>query len=90
MMVFGNTVLGDTWRMAVTVAVLGLLALIWYFVVSRITPFPGTSGPVDEQEEQKFPQVQRFTLVADVVLFVWIVLEGAIIIPFMLIKYGLH
>jgi hypothetical protein len=30
------------------------------------------------------------TVICDVVLFIWIVVEGAIVIPIMLTKYGLH
>lgn len=74
------------------VAILGALTAFWYFVVSRITPFPGTRGPVDNSgaDVDDYPRLRRFTLTCDVILFVWIVAEGAFIIPFMLYRYGLH
>jgi hypothetical protein len=91
------TVLGDTWRFGVTLLVLGIVTVFWYFVVSRLTPFPGTTGGDDhggaskeEEEEERYPRIRKFTVASDIVLFVWIVLEGAIVIPFMFIKYGMH
>ena len=92
MIVLANTFLGDTWRLAVTLLALLFLAVFWYFVVSRITPFPGpgrnkeASGPAPN----KYPKIQRVTVICDVVLFIWIVVEGAVVIPIMLTKYGLH
>jgi hypothetical protein len=87
------TVLGDTWRFGVTLLVLGVLTAFWHLVVTNLTPFPGTTGTPstpDAGGAEKFPRIRRFTVVADVVLFVWIVAEGAIVIPFMFIEYGLH
>ena len=93
MIVLANTVLGDSWRMGVTLLGLLILSVFWYLVVSNITPFPGTKGqpkPDGEPEPVKFPRIQKVSVICDVVLFVWIVVEGAIVIPIMLTKYGLH
>jgi hypothetical protein len=88
MTLFANTVLGDTWRLAVSLLVLLVLAVLWYFVVSNITPFAGK--PESSEGKWPFRRLQRVTVICDVILFVWIVLEGALLIPYMLIRYGLH
>jgi hypothetical protein len=92
-----NTVLGDTWRIAVTLIALLILAVLWYVIVSNITPFSGSrsDGPQEKKRypqlsPSRYPKVQRFSVRCDIVLFVWIVLEGVIVVPLMLIKYGLH
>jgi hypothetical protein len=104
MIVGANTILGDTWRMGVTLLALLIISVFWYLVVSNITPFPGTkSGKTEPEGDEerpnrkyprmgpvKYPKIQRATVIADVVLFVWIVVEGAVVIPIMLTKYGLH
>jgi hypothetical protein len=105
MTIVANTVLGDTWRIAVTLLVLLIIGLFWYVVVSNITPFSSARAADGEDGSQKsgppppkypkmspsrYPKVQRFSVRADIVLFVWIVLEGVIVVPLMLIKYGLH
>ncbi|MHB8690989.1 MAG: hypothetical protein ACYDHH_07050 [Solirubrobacteraceae bacterium] len=104
MTIIANTVLGDTWRIAVTLIVLLVIGVGWSFVVSNITPFSGgSSRPADDDGQpaaprrrypqlrpSRYPKVQRFSVTCDIVLFVWIVLEGVIVVPLMLIKYGLH
>lgn len=106
MIVAANTVLGDTWRIAVTLVALGVIGGFWYLIVSNITPFPsarpapGGDGNGDAPSEpqrkyprlsaSRYPKIQRFSVTCDVVLFIWIVLEGVIVVPIMLIKYGLH
>ena len=104
MTIIANTVLGDTWRIAVTLLALLVIAIFWYFVVSNITPFSGGRRTASDQEPDReaparkypqlqasrYPKVQRFSVTADIVLFVWIVLEGVIVVPLFLFKYGLH
>jgi hypothetical protein len=90
-MILTATFLGDTWRLAVTLLALIFLSVFWYVVVSRITPFPGSGKAKDsEPAPNKYPKIQRVTVICDVVLFIWIVLEGAVVIPVMLTKYGLN
>jgi hypothetical protein len=92
-MIVTATLIADTLRFAVSIAALAALTAVWYVVVTRVTPFPGTSGPRDPDRppgEERYPRLQRFTIRADVILFIWVVVEGMIVIPFMLIKYGLH
>lgn len=104
MTIMANTVLGDTWRIGVTLIALFVIGAFWYFVVSNITPFSGGGPrPADDETQpatpqrkypqlrpSRYPKVQRFSVSCDIVLFVWIVLEGVIVVPLMLIKYGLH
>jgi hypothetical protein len=93
MIVAANTFLGDAWRIGVTLIALLVLSLFWYYVVSRITPFPGTKGKEKREgppPEEKYPMIQKVTVTCDVILFIWIVLEGVVVIPIMLTKYGLH
>jgi hypothetical protein len=108
MIVAANTVLGDTWRIAVTLLALGVIGGFWYLIVSNITPFP-SARPASAQDDDgdpgadavpaqryprlsasRYPKIQRFSVSCDIVLFIWIVLEGVIVVPIMLIKYGLH
>lgn len=80
--------------------ILFALTAFWYIVVSRITPFPVPKGSVGSSTASaelskapvlsEYPRLQRFTLICDVILFSWIIVEGAFIIPFMMIRYGLH
>jgi hypothetical protein len=112
MIVAANTVLGDTWRIGVTLVALGVIGGFWYLIVSNITPFPsaraapgadssddgdldGDAPSVPQRKyprltPSRYPKIQRFSVRCDIVLFVWIVLEGVIVVPIMLIKYGLH
>ena len=101
MTILADTVLGDTWRIGVTLLALLIIGAFWYFVVSNITPFssrPATDESEDAGPKRKYPQlrpsaypkVQKWSVTADVVLFIWIVLEGVVLVPLMLIKYGLH
>jgi hypothetical protein len=105
MIVAANTVLGDTWRIAVTLIALGAIGVFWYLIVSNITPFPAARpassddelGPADAPARKyprlspsRYPKIQRFSVNCDIVLFIWIVLEGVIVVPVMLIKYGLN
>jgi hypothetical protein len=92
-MIVTATFLGDTWRLGLTLVVLLVIGVFWYLLVSNITPFPGTSGGEKRTSPKlppKYPRIQRVTVICDVVLFVWIVVEGAVVIPFMLVKFGLH
>jgi hypothetical protein len=83
-----------TWRFGSTLLILAALSVFWFVVCSRITPFPGTKHeplPEDAPDPpERYPALRRFTVTADLVLFVWIVLEGFFLIPFLFIKYGLH
>ena len=112
MIVAANTVLGDTWRIGVTLVALLIIGVFWYLIVSNITPFSSGQGRPDgdsadgtedarrglgprprrypQLSPSRYPKVQRFSVRCDIVLFIWIVLEGVIVVPLMLIKYGLH
>lgn len=86
----------ETWRWGSSILILTALSVFWWFVVTRITPFPGTErgpGPFpddDEEPVERYPRLRSFTVKADVFLFVYIVLEGFFVIPFLFIKYGMH
>jgi hypothetical protein len=87
-----HTVLGDLWRTTVTLLALGILGGFWYLVVSNITPFPAAGKKMEGEppSPNKYPRIQRVAVAWDVILFIWIVLEGAVLIPYLFIRYGLH
>jgi hypothetical protein len=86
------SVLGDTWRLIVSVAILVAIAAFWYRIVSRLTPFGGgTMDPaLEAAREAKYERLRRVTVRLDVMFFIWLVVEGAIVVPWMMIKYGLQ
>jgi hypothetical protein len=115
MIIPADTILGDTWRLAVTLLALLFIAVFWYLICSNLTPFPavyrdhpgvdgdptGAEVPVEPTTQSagpkypklrpsRYPKIQRFAVTSDIILFVWIVVSGAVVIPIMLIKYGLH
>jgi hypothetical protein len=81
------------WRVGITVAALIGLAVFWYVVLSNITPFSTTFSESDVKleiaRERRFRTLARTTVALDVLLFVWLVVEGAFLVPWMVARYGI-
>jgi hypothetical protein len=86
---------GDTWRIGLTVV--GLLAVlgVWALIIPNLTPFgnrPFTPSQVEAEKERsnRYGRVQKFSVRIDVVFFVWLVVEGALLVPWLFGHYGLR
>jgi hypothetical protein len=86
---------GDTWRIGLTV--IGLLAVlgVWALIIPNLTPFgnrPFTPPQVEAEKERsnRYRGVQKFSVRIDVVFFVWLVVEGAVLVPWLFGHYGLR
>jgi|GEM_PF-6306915 len=86
---------GDTWRIGLTVV--GLLAVLgaWALIIPNLTPFgnrPFTPSQVEAEKERsnRYRGVQKFSVRIDVVFFVWLVVEGALLVPWLFGHYGLR
>lgn len=82
-----------SWRVGLTAVALIALAVFWYVVLSNLTPFSTTFSEADVQAEKgrelRFRTLARVTVALDVLFFVWLVVEGALLVPWMVARYGL-
>ncbi|HEY1973689.1 MAG TPA: hypothetical protein VGH89_37465 [Pseudonocardia sp.] len=81
------------WRIGITVLALIGLAVFWYVVLSNITPFSTTFSDADVKleiaRERRYRNLARTTVALDVLFFVWLVVEGALLVPWMVARYGI-
>lgn len=89
-----ETLLLDVLRFAVTiVALVGILAF-WYVLCSSLTPFPANFTPSQAEAEKRrsarYATLHKHSVRIDVIFFVWLVVEGAFLIPWMFMRYGLQ
>lgn len=88
-----GTAFDFVWRVGVTVVALVGLAAFWYTVLSNLTPFSTTFSEADIQaeiaRERRFRGLARTTVALDVLFFVWLVVEGAFLVPWMVARYGI-
>jgi hypothetical protein len=81
------------WRIGITVLALIGLAVFWYVVLSNITPFSTTFSDADVKleiaRERRYRNLARTTVALDVLFFVWLVVEGAFLVPWMVARYGI-
>lgn len=81
------------WRVGVTVAALVGLAVFWYLVLSNLTPFSTTFSEADVKveiaRERRFKNLMKTSVALDVLFFVWLVVEGAFLVPWMVSRYGI-
>jgi hypothetical protein len=81
------------WRVGITVAALVGLGAFWYVVLSNITPFSTTFSEADVKveiaRERRYRKLTKTSVALDVVFFVWLVVEGALLVPWMVSRYGI-
>jgi hypothetical protein len=84
----------ETWRLGLTIiALLGLVG-IWALIIPNLTPFGGSYTPAQVEAEKerahRYQRLHRITVRLDVLFFIWLVVEGAALIPWLFIRYGLR
>jgi hypothetical protein len=89
-----GTVWAETWRLGVSViALLGLVG-IWALILPNLTPFGGSYSPAQVEAEKershRYVGLHKWSVRIDVLFFVWLVVEGAALVPWLLIKYPLR
>ena len=88
-----NGALADTLRIGATLGVLGAVLLVWALILPNLTPFPGTFTPSEAQAEAKraarYERLHKTSLRVDILFFVWLVVEGAFLVPWLFLKYGM-
>lgn len=84
----------DILRFAVTIVTLCGIVLFYYVLCSSITPFPANFTPSQAEEEKRraarYATLHKHSVRIDVIFFVWLVVEGAFLIPWMFMRYGLQ
>jgi hypothetical protein len=82
----------DTLRWLATVGALGLLAWVWYQIVSNLTPFDGSftraQVAAEVDREQRYTRLRQITVGLDVFFFAVIVIEGAVLPAYLFLHYG--
>jgi hypothetical protein len=82
----------DAARWIATLAILAALAVVWYQIVSNLTPFGGSFSPaeieVEKKREVRYATLRKITVGLDILFFVWLVAEGALLVPYLFIHYG--
>ena len=86
---------GETWRIGLTlVTLLGVLG-VWALIIPNLTPFgnrPFTPSQIEAEKERagQFKTLHKYTVRIDVIFFVWLVVEGALLVPWLFGHYGLR
>lgn len=85
--------LEETLRISATLGVLGVVLLVWALILPNLTPWPSTFTPSQAEAERKraerYARLHRTSLRVDILFFVWLVVEGAFLVPWLFIKYGM-
>ena len=85
---------GDVWRIGLTVIVLLVVLGIWALILPNLQPFVTNFTPsqVDAEIERasRYAQLHKISVQIDVLFFVWLVVEGAFLVPYLFAHYGLR
>jgi hypothetical protein len=86
---------GDTWRIGLTLVMLLVVLGVWALIIPNLTPFgnrPFTPSQVDAEKKRanRFRMLHTYSVRIDVVFFVWLVVEGAVLVPWLFGHYGLR
>lgn len=86
--------LAETARITATLGVLGLLLVLWALILPNLTPWPSTFTPTQAEAErrraERYARLHRSSLRIDIIFFVWLVVEGAVLVPVLFLKYGMQ
>jgi hypothetical protein len=89
-----GTVWAETWRLGLTVIALFSLVGIWALVLPNLTPFGGSYSPAQVEEEKerarRYVTLHKWSVRIDILFFVWLVVEGTALVPWLVAKYGLR
>jgi hypothetical protein len=85
---------GDVWRIGLTVIVLLVVLGVWALILPNLQPFVThfTPSQVDAEIERasRYKLLHRWSVRIDVVFFIWLVVEGAFLVPYLFTHYGLR
>jgi hypothetical protein len=86
---------GDTWRIGLTLLGMAALVGVWALILPHLSPFgnrPFTPSQVEEEARRSAPykKLQNWSVRLDVFFFIYLVVEGAILVPYLFIVYGLR
>ena len=85
---------GDVWRIGLTLIALLVILGIWALILPNLQPFVTNFTPSQVEAEieraSRFKRLHRWTVRIDVVFFVWLVVEGAFLVPYLFTHYGLR
>ena len=85
---------GDVWRIGLTLVALLAILAIWALILPNLQPFVTNFTPSQVEAEiersSRFKLLHRWTVRIDVVFFVWLVVEGAFLVPYLFTHYGLR
>ncbi len=88
-----NSVLNEILNLAITLAACAALLGFWYVAISNVTPFAHTYTPTEIEHEKeravRYAGIRRFSVRMDLIFFVWLILEGIFLIPYLFIHYGM-
>ncbi len=88
------TIWGEVWRIGLTVVALLAILGTWALVIPNLTPFGGSYTPAQVEAEKarahRYRRLHRLSVRIDVVFFIWLVVEGALLVPWLFIHYGLR
>lgn len=86
---------GDAWRIGLTLLMLAGVLGVWALIIPNLTPFgnrPFTPAQVEAEKERahRFRSLHKYSVRIDVIFFVWLVVEGALLVPWLFGHYGLR
>jgi hypothetical protein len=90
-----SSIWGDTWRIGLTLLMLMGVLGVWALILPNLTPFgnrPFTPSQVDAEKERadRFRTLHKYSVRVDVIFFVWLVVEGIVLVPWLFGHYGLR
>jgi hypothetical protein len=85
---------GETWRIGLTVLVLLAILGVWALILPNLQPFPSHFTPdmvaAEKARADRYRGLHAWSVRADVLFFVWLVLEGFFLVPYLFAHYGLR
>ncbi len=85
---------GDVWRIGLTLIILLAVLGIWALILPNLQPFVShfTPSMVEAEIERanRYARLHKISVQIDIVFFVWLVVEGAFLVPYLFTHYGLR
>jgi hypothetical protein len=90
----GTIIWGEVWRIGLTVLILLSILGVWALILPALTPFPSTFTPTQVEAEKtratRYRVLHKWSVRVDVLFFVWLVVEGFFLVPYLFTHYGLR
>lgn len=85
---------GEIWRIGLTlIALLAVLGL-WAIVLPNLVPFATNFTPsmieAEKARSARYARLHRMSVRIDVLFFVWLIVEGFFLVPYLFTHYGLR